>query len=53
MLRFCFQDSTSIYLVTDYYSGGDLFSLLQTQPYNRLQEKDARYYVRPADASHP
>ena len=44
-LRFCFQDSTSIYLVTDYYSGGDLFSLLQTQPYNRLQEKDAKYYL--------
>ncbi|KAK8820741.1 ribosomal protein S6 kinase alpha-3 [Blastocystis sp. ATCC 50177/Nand II] len=44
-LRFCFQDATSIYLVTDYYSGGDLFSLVQAQPYNRLQESDAKCYL--------
>lgn len=31
--------------MTDYYSGGDLFSLVQAQSYNRLQESDAKCYV--------
>ena len=29
----------------DYYSGGDLFALVEKQPYNRLPESSAKHYV--------
>ena len=44
-LRFSFQDSSTLYFVTDYSSGGDFFSLIEQQPYNRLCESYARAYV--------
>ena len=49
-LRFCFQDRKNIYLVMDYYSGGDLFALVEKQPYNRLPESSAKYYVNQCKA---
>ena len=45
-LRFSFQDTSNLYFVTDYYSGGDFFSLIEQQPYNRLCESYARAYVQ-------
>ena len=34
----------------DYYSGGDLFALVEKQPYNRLPESSAKYYVNQCKA---
>lgn len=39
-----FQDSDSLYFVLSYAKYGDLCSLIQKQPNNRLTVNDARYY---------
>ncbi|KAF1763189.1 hypothetical protein GCK72_011455 [Caenorhabditis remanei] len=39
-----FQDSDSLYFVLSYAKYGDLWSLIQKQPNNRLTVNDARYY---------
>lgn len=44
-LRFSFQDSTALYYVMDFYSGGDLYSLIEQLPYNRMKESDCKHYV--------
>ncbi|KAI8097251.1 kinase-like domain-containing protein [Halteromyces radiatus] len=40
-----FEDDTDHYLVMDYFSGGDLFSLLDRQPTLCLTEKQAQFYM--------
>ena len=52
-LRFCFQDALNLYFVTDYYSEGDLFALMEKQPYNRLSEAVAKHYVACSRTFHP
>ena len=52
-LRFCFQDALNLYFVTDYYSEGDLFALMEKQPYNRLSEAVAKHYVGSLRGAHP
>lgn len=44
-LRYSFQDDTALYYVMDYYSGGDLYSLIEQQPYNRMKEEESKFYV--------
>ncbi|KAJ1616720.1 kinase-like domain-containing protein, partial [Pavlovales sp. CCMP2436] len=39
-----FQDERWAYIVTELAPGGDLFGLLQRQPYCRLSEPAARFY---------
>jgi serine/threonine protein kinase len=38
------QDERWTYCVTEYCSGGDLYSLLARQPYSRLPEAAVRFY---------
>nr|AML76905.1 putative LOV domain-containing protein [Eleusine coracana] len=40
-----FQTKTHICLITDYYSGGELFSLLDRQPTKVLKEDAVRFYA--------
>nr|AML79579.1 putative LOV domain-containing protein [Neurachne alopecuroidea] len=40
-----FQTKTHICLITDYYSGGELFMLLDRQPMKVLQEDAVRFYA--------
>lgn len=42
-LKFSFQTSTDLYLVTDYMSGGELFWHLQKE--GRFDEKRAKFYI--------
>uniref|UniRef100_A0A336K750 non-specific serine/threonine protein kinase n=1 Tax=Culicoides sonorensis TaxID=179676 RepID=A0A336K750_CULSO len=43
-LHFAFQDDTNLYLVMDYYCGGDLLTLLSKFE-DRLPEDMARFYI--------
>ncbi|KAK7598361.1 hypothetical protein V9T40_006596 [Parthenolecanium corni] len=43
-LHYAFQDETNLYLVMDYYCGGDLLTLL-SKFFDRLPEDMARFYV--------
>ncbi|CAN6325555.1 unnamed protein product [Urochloa humidicola] len=40
-----FQTKTHICLITDYYSGGELFMLLDRQPMKVLKEDAVRFYT--------
>ncbi|KAF5745833.1 Phototropin-2 -like protein [Tripterygium wilfordii] len=40
-----FQTSTHVCLITDFYAGGELFSLLDKQPMKSLKEESARFYA--------
>ncbi|KAK8799617.1 hypothetical protein WA158_006165 [Blastocystis sp. Blastoise] len=44
-LRYAFQDKTHLYFVQDYYSGGDLFTLVEKQRYYRFSEDHAKFYI--------
>ena len=43
-LHYAFQDDTNLYLVMDYYCGGDLLTLLSKFE-DRLPEDMARFYI--------
>ncbi|XP_025194244.1 serine/threonine-protein kinase Genghis Khan isoform X2 [Melanaphis sacchari] len=43
-LHYAFQDETNLYLVMDYYCGGDLLTLL-SKFFDRLPEDMARFYI--------
>ena len=43
-LHYAFQDETNLYLVMDYYSGGDLLTLLSKFE-DRLPEEMTRFYI--------
>ncbi|XP_050527294.1 serine/threonine-protein kinase Genghis Khan [Daktulosphaira vitifoliae] len=43
-LHYAFQDTTNLYLVMDYYCGGDLLTLL-SKFFDRLPEDMARFYI--------
>merc|ERR1740123_2085981 len=43
-LHYAFQDNTNLYLVMDYYCGGDLLTLLSKFE-DRLPEEMARFYI--------
>ncbi|XP_062081470.1 phototropin-2 [Humulus lupulus] len=40
-----FQTSTHVCLITDFYSGGELFALLDKQPMKNFKEDSARFYA--------
>ncbi len=42
-LKFAFQSETKLYLVMDYYNGGELF--LHLRKNNRFQEEQAKFYL--------
>ena len=42
-LHYAFQDNENLYLVMDYYCGGDLLTLLSK--YDRLSEEMTRFYI--------
>jgi len=37
------QTSTHVFLITDFFPGGELFALLDKQPMNLFKEESARY----------
>jgi len=43
-LHYAFQDETNLYLVMDYYSGGDLLTLLSKFE-DRLPEEMTKFYI--------
>ena len=43
-LHFAFQDNDNLYLVMDYYCGGDLLTLLSKYE-DRLPEDMAKFYI--------
>ncbi|XP_034892813.1 phototropin-2 isoform X6 [Populus alba] len=40
-----FQTSTHVFLITDFFPGGELFALLCQQPMNLFKEESARFYA--------
>jgi serine/threonine protein kinase len=40
-----FQDASTLYLVTEYCPGGDIYTLICKQPNRRLEDKQARFYA--------
>lgn len=44
MIKYCFQDESNLYLVMDYYCGGDLLTLLSKFE-DRLPEDMAKFYI--------
>nr|AML77391.1 putative LOV domain-containing protein [Crossopetalum rhacoma] len=40
-----FQTSTHVCLITDFYAGGELFTLLDKQPMKSFKEESARFYA--------